>query len=540
MTERSQVQPWWTTAVGYEVYIRSFADSNGDGIGDLAGLTSRLHHLADLGIDAVWISPFYPSPMADFGYDVADYCDIDPQFGTLEDFDAMAAAAHQLGMKVIIDLVPNHSSDQHEWFVDSRSSRSAERRDWYHWHDPAPDGGPPNNWVSHFGGPAWTLDEATGQYYLHLFLPEQPDLNWANPAVVAAFDEVLTFWLDRGVDGFRIDVAHGMAKDPSFADNPQVADIEPSMGPRDRFEAFDHAFDMNQPGVFDIYRRWRALADSYGALLLGEVYIRGGGASQVAAYAAGDDRLHQAFYFEPMHLEWNAAELWRVFADAVQCAPNGELGWAVSSHDDSRAPSRFGGGRVGVERSLAFTALLLSLPGMPFLYQGSELGMHDVEVPPERMADPVAVRNDNPSDGRDPVRTPMPWDTGQPGFGFTTAADAWLPFGDHRDDDTVEGQTGDPFSSLERHRRLLSVRRELPDLTSSDLEWLTAAPAPLLAFRRGQTVVAVNVGDVNAKVGLTGGPWAVRYSTLTERTGMWFDSEIDVAPNEAVICTPNR
>ncbi len=537
-TVRMSGTPWWENAVGYEIYIRSFSDGNGDGVGDLIGIEERLHYLADLGIDAIWISPFYTSPMADFGYDVADYRDIDPAFGTLADFDKLIEVAHRLGLKVIVDIVPNHCSDQHPWFLEALSDPTSAKRDWFHWRDPAPDGGPPNNWASHFGGPSWTLDEASGQYYLHLFLPEQPDLNWDNPEVRAEFLDILRFWCERGVDGFRIDVAHGLAKNPALPDLPVVHELTGDEGPRERFLSLDHVHDMNQEGVFDIYAEWRELADSYDAMLLGEVYIRAGDAARVAAYA-GPGRLHRAFFFDPMHVKWSAESLWACFAPGAEASSEGQIGWAVSSHDDPRAPTRFGGGQVGKERSLAFTVLLTMLPGLPFLYQGSELGMEDVPVDPADFQDPVAIRNDNPTDGRDPCRTPIPW-SDAPGFGFTAeGVKPWLPFGNHHLSETVKGQLGDPFSSLERHRRLLAVRRELGAMADQTLEWLTAPPEDVLAFRRGSVVVAINVGDKPAKLTISGGPWAVKYATRTERTSEWFDTEIEIHPDEALILVPN-
>ena len=296
---------WWDEAIGYEVYLRSFADSNADGIGDLQGLVSKLDYLAWLGVDLVWVSPFYPSPMADFGYDVSDYCDVDPIFGTLEDFDCLVAEVHRLGMRLLIDLVPNHSSSEHEWFVDSRSSMDSDKRGFYHWRDPSQNGGPPNNWVSHFGGSAWTFDELTEQYYLHLFLPEQPDLNWNNPNVVKEFDNILRFWLARDVDGFRIDVAQGLVKNMLMADNPLRFPLHEDMSPREIFASYDHRYDLDQSGNTEIYQRWRKLADENDALLLGEVYLRDNDPNKVSRYVASKDSLHRAFYFAPMHVPWS-------------------------------------------------------------------------------------------------------------------------------------------------------------------------------------------------------------------------------------------
>ena len=297
---------WWANAVGYEVYIRSFQDSTGTGVGDLAGVADRLDHLAWLGVDIVWLTPFYPSPMADFGYDVADYTDVDPLFGSLADFDALVDRAHDLGVKVVADIVPNHSSDRHPWFIESRSSRDNPFRDRYIWRDPAPDGGPPNNWLAHFGGSAWTLDETTGQYYCHLFLPEQPDLNWRNPAVHEDFEKVLRFWLDRGIDGFRIDVAHSLYKDERFRDNPMLASLDGIVNARERFFRMEHRYDLLQPESLEVYRRWREIAIEYDAVLIGETYVHQ--PEQLANLLRGDG-LDVGFWFRPIHIEWGTDTL---------------------------------------------------------------------------------------------------------------------------------------------------------------------------------------------------------------------------------------
>ncbi|RMH68060.1 MAG: alpha-amylase [Actinomyces sp.] len=499
----ASVTGWWTGRVGYEIYIRSFADSDGDGVGDLRGILGHLDHLVDLGVDVVWITPFYPSPMADFGYDVADYRDIDPLFGTLADFDALVAALHDAGLRLLVDLVPNHTSDQHPWFRASRSGRDDPHRDWYIWRDPAPDGGPPNNWVSHFGGPAWTFDEATGQYYLHLFLPEQPDLNWRNPAVVEAFDDILTFWLDRGVDGFRIDVAHALVKDAELRDNPQVRPVTPDMHPREVFWSFDHVHDLTQPESLEIFRRWRTLCDARDAVLLGETYVRE--PERLAPYLAGDG-LHLGFWFGTMTMRWSAPELRRVVDDALAVAPNG-VAWVLSSHDDLRAPTRFGGGREGRERALALMTLLTSLPGFPVIFQGDELALEDARIPPDRLADPVAVRNGGVL-GRDGCRSPLPWGSGV-SYGFSTNPDPWLPLGERREDETVAGQRGRPDSPLATTRRLLAVRRQLPALVDASMTWvdLVARPTPPpdrapVAFTRGDVLVVVNPADESVAVDL--------------------------------------
>jgi alpha-glucosidase len=493
---------WWSDAVGYEVYLRSFADSDGDGIGDLAGLTARLDHLADLGVDIVWVTPFYPSPMADFGYDVADHVDVDPRFGTLDDFDRLAAAVHDRGMRLLIDLVPNHTSDEHEWFRSARSGRDSPHRDHYLWRDPAPDGGPPNNWRSHFGGPAWTLDEASGQYWCHLFLPEQPDLNWANPEVQDAFRQIIRFWLDRGADGFRIDVAHSLVKHPSFADNPVLADVAPDASPREAFRSLRHDHDLDQPGTLDIYRDWHRITAARDAVLLGEVYLDT--AERVGAYVA-DGVLDLSFFFPVLHTTWDP----QVLAGVVQATlthGRGRFCWVHSSHDDPRAPTRFGGGELGRRRALSFLAFTAFLPGPLFLYQGDELGLEDGTVDATHAADPVAVRNADASDGRDPVRTPMPWAPDEPNLGFSTGT-PWLPVAEnHTPDRSVAAQEGDPGSTLHAVRRLLRVRRDLRPL-DDDVTWLDdLVAAGVLAYRRGPVLVAVHAGSSPATVAV--GPGA--------------------------------
>ena len=488
---------WWRHAVGYEIYVRSFADSDGDGLGDLPGVRQRLDHVAELGVDLLWLTPFYPSPQADHGYDVADYLDVDPRFGTLADLDALVADAHELGLRVMIDLVPNHTSDRHPWFVEARSSRAAVRRDWYVWRDPGPDGGPPNNWVSHFGGPAWTFDESTGQYYLHLFLPEQPDLNWANPEVRAAFDRILAFWLERGVDGFRIDVAHSLVKDPQLRDNPLIGDAPaPDASPQEVFAAYEHAHDLDQDGVLDVYRRWRRITDRYDAVLLGEVYLLE--PARLSRYVAGDDVLDTAFCFPALKVDWHAGRIREVLRQCVE-AGGESMTYPLSSHDDPRAASRFGGGATGARRALAYLALLAGLPGNPFLLAGDELGLDDGDTG-DAHHDPIAVRNPGAS-GRDGSRTPMVWEPGE-GVGFTTGK-PWLPIGDNRrDEDTVAVQAADPDSHLHRVRRLLDARRRLlTGIDGTGVQWLDAGES-VIALRRGGIVVACHVGDGAARVAL--------------------------------------
>ena len=497
---------WWDGAVGYEVYVRSFADSDGDGVGDLEGIRRRLPHLAWLGVDIVWLTPFYPSPMADFGYDVSDYEAVHPLFGDMADFDRLVSDAHDLGLRVVIDIVPNHTSNRHPWFVDARSSPGAARRDWYIWRDPGPDGGPPNNWWSVFGGPAWTLDPGTGQYYLHLFLPEQPDLNWANPEVREAFVGILRFWLERGVDGFRIDVAHALAKDPGLRDLPQHCRADESMHRTEAWMCFDHIHDIDQPEVHEIYREWADLAAGYEAVLVGEVYLLR--PSQVVPYVKPRGHLDLAFAFAPMHMAYDPSAYRRLFGRFTELADRG-IAWVQCSHDEPRSVTRFGGGDLGRRRALALSVLMMGLPGVPWLYQGEELALEDGKVPVDRIVDPVG--RIHPEDSRDGCRTPMPWEEG-PGMGFTTG-EPWLPMDDRDGGDTVAVQKRDPGSWLNRYRRLISVRHEIDRFARPDsIEWIES-PTQVVAYRRGPVLVMANMADEPVAVTSPPGKWQVRYST---------------------------
>ena len=512
---------WWHGAVGYEVYIRSFADSNGDGIGDIRGIHERLGYLAWLGVDFIWITPWYPSPMADHGYDVADYCNIDPSFGTLTDAEAMIERAHDLGLRVVIDIVPNHTSDHHAWFRAARSSRTDSMRDRYVWGDPAPDGGPPNNWVSHFGGPAWTFDDATGQYYLHLFLPEQPDLNWRNPEVVEAFHDILRFWLARGVNGFRIDVSHALVKDAQLRSNPQLRPVDASMDAKDVFLSFEHRYDLLQPESLDVFRGWRDVVASHGALLMGETYVRD--ASQLGGLLDGTG-MYAGFWFGTMWTTWDPASV-REVLEAASHHQGAEIAWAESSHDEIRAPSRFGGGSVGRGRALSLLVLIAGLPGVPVLFEGDELGLEDGIVPPEHRTDPIATHDQGL--GRDGCRTPMPWDPDQPGLGFTTGT-PWLPIMGRTDRDTVAVQRRDPDSYLSRVRELLRVRRALSGLADAPIEWPTSDSAPLVWFRRGDHVFVANCGALAA-------PLPVEGTVLYHSNPYGRVADSSLPPGEAVI-----
>lgn len=464
---------WWRRGVVYQVYPRSFQDSDGDGVGDLAGITRRLDDLAWLGVDAVWISPFYPSPMADFGYDVADFCDVDPVFGTLADFDGLVEQAHRRGIRLVLDFIPNHTSDQHPWFLESRASRGNAKRDWYIWRDPAPDGGPPNNWVSNFGGPAWTRDEHTGQFYYHAYLPEQPDLNWRNPDVRGAMLDAMRFWLERGVDGFRIDALRQVIKDDRFRDNPPNPDFTPEQGP---YHALLPVYTTDRPEVMDVVTAMRAVVREYGdAPLIGELYLPL--ERLVAYYGDGTNGVQLPFNFHLLSTPWQpraVAELVRRYEALLP--PHGWPTWVLGNHDRSRLATR-----LGPEQARVAAVLLLTLRGTPTLYYGDELGMRDVPIPPERVRDPWEQRVPGLGLGRDPERTPMQWGGGE-NAGFSTGA-PWLPLEEDAAHNNVEAQRGDPGSLLRLYRRLLRLRRAEPALHAG--RWAPAgATEQLLAYRR--------------------------------------------------------
>ena len=539
---------WWDGAVGYEVYIRSFRDASGDGLGDLDGLAEKMGYLAWLGVDVVWITPCFPSPRHDGGYDVADYLRVAEDLGGEPALDRVLAAAHARGMRVLLDLVPNHTSSEHPWFAASRSSRDDPKRDWYIWRDgatpgpPEQGGTPPSSWPAHFGGTAWSYDAATGQWWFHLFLPEQPDLDWRNPEVRAAFEEIIETWLSRGVDGFRIDVAHALVKHPELPYPPTNMDAWESTpaahagaGPGPTiFDLVNDADIANQPGVHEVYRRWRAIADRYDALLVGEVYLLEPG--ELAPYVA-DDELHLAFWFAPMHLDWEPKELRRSLEEGARTAA-GRIAWVTSSHDESRATSRFGGGEVGRRRALALATLQFCLPGVPFVYQGEELGLEDVEVPPDRADDPIATRAGAHDHSRDRCRTPMPWAPG-PGLGFSAvtrdrAPEPWLPMGPRSEGDTVEVQRADTGSMLRRWRALIALRRAEPDLRDAPVEWLTD-DGPVVAVRRGRLVAVANVADEPARWTLPAGTWQVAFDAAGEHEAARVAGEVALGPADAVV-----
>ncbi len=480
----SSAAPWWQSGVVYQVYPRSFSDADGDGVGDLEGVRQRLDHLAWLGVDAVWLSPFYPSPMHDFGYDVADYCDVHPLFGDLATFDRLVADAHDRGIRILVDLVPNHSSDEHPWFRESRSSKGNPKRDWYVWRDGGGPDEPPNNWVGAFieGGRAWTWDATTEQWYLHQFLPQQPDLNWANPEVVDAMHGVMRFWFDRGVDGFRIDVVHCIGRDPLFPDDPP------------EWAGVPHCAFNEHESTHEHIRGMRRLADAYSGdrVLVGETALPG--TRWVAPYYGDGDELHLAFNFAATHAPWDAGA-WRKRVERVieELESRGAWPtWVMSNHDVNRHRTRHGGSEA---RARATAVALLTLRGTPFLYAGEELGLEDAVIPPERVVDPG---------GRDGCRAPVPW-TRSPDHGW--GPEPWLHFPPEASERSAEALREDPASILHLYRRLLTVRKASPALQLGTLELLDS-PEGTLAWRRleggDERTVVVNMSDQPVEVDLVG------------------------------------
>ena len=469
----TQQHEWWQQGVIYQIYPRSFQDSNGDGIGDLPGILSRLDYLEWLGVDAVWLSPIYPSPMADFGYDISDYTGVDPIFGTLADFDQLLAEVHRREMRLVLDFVPNHTSDQHPWFKESRSSRDNPKRDWYIWRDPAPGGGPPNNWLSNFGGDAWEFDPATGQYYYHAFLKQQPDINWRNPEVQEAMLGVLRFWLDRGVDGFRVDVIWHIVKDDQFRDNLPDADYKPTHAPHRKLLA---TYNTDRPEVHDIIGRMRKVLDDYGErMMVGEIYLPL--ERMVTYYGAQGDGVHLPFNFQLIELPWHA----RAIADAIDryeaLLPSyGWPNWVLGNHDNPRIATR-----IGRDQARLAAMLLLTLRGTPTLYYGDEIGMHNVAIPPDRVQDPFEKNVPGLGLGRDPCRTPMQWSAKENGD-FSNAP-PWLPLADDVSHVNVEMEIRESHSILNLYRRLIELRRREPALAIGQYVAVSAG-GDLLAYKR--------------------------------------------------------
>ena len=479
--DEAEANPWWRGAAIYQIYPRSFQDSNGDGVGDLRGITSRLGHVADLGVDAIWISPFFASPMKDFGYDISDYCAVDPAFGTLADFDALVARAHQLGLKVLIDQVYAHTSDQHDWFVQSRAATDGPLADWYVWADPNADGTPPSNWQSVFGGPAWTWDARRCQYYLHTFLKEQPQLNVHNVAVQDALLDVARFWLDRGVDGFRLDALNHAMADPLLRDNPP-APLEPGQRRTRPFDFQTKLYSQSQPEMVYFAERLRGLANSYDAVFTMAEIGGSNALEEMKAFTQGDHRLNSAYGFDFLY----APELTpQLVADAMAEWPGtrgeGWPSWAFENHDAPRAVSRWCAPADMENFARLKMALLLCLRGNPIIYQGEELGLEQDDIPFELLQDPEAIANWPLTLSRDGARTPYPW-TDQPLGGFTTGT-PWLPLSAANLERAAGVQEATPHSMLKATRRLLSLRQSRAELRHGHFE-LVEAVRGLLVFRR--------------------------------------------------------
>jgi alpha-glucosidase len=507
--------PWWTNAVCYQIYLRSFADSDEDGVGDLDGVRSRLGYLELLGVDALWITPCYRSPMVDNGYDVADPRDIDPLFGDLDAFDALVAASHEHGIRLIIDLVPNHTSDQHLWFQQAlQSAPGSPQRDRYLFRYGAGNGGtmPPNNWPSQFGGPAWTrITEPhgqLGQWYLHLFAPEQPDLNWENPEVQADLEKTLRFWLDRGVDGLRIDVAHGMAKpaDLPDADPPAFGLLDGTYGPDARF---DH------DGVHAIHRSIRSVVDNYrDRVLVGEIWVSDD--ERFARYLRPNE-LHLGFNFRLTTTEFDADALRGAIEHSLSATARvgAPPTWTLCNHDVPRTVTRCGGGDLGVRRARALALVELALPGTIFLYNGEELGLPSAELPDEALRDPVWERSGHTRRGRDAHRIPLPWEGSGPVYGFTSADETWLPMPDDWSALTVEAQLEDANSTLSLYREALELRRTHPGFVGDELEWYGAPPG-CFAYRRPDATLVCVLNASADPVSLPPGEPLLSSAPLTE------------------------
>jgi alpha-glucosidase len=533
---------WWKRGVIYQIYPRSFQDSDGDGIGDLEGIRRRLDHLCWLGVDALWISPISPSPMADFGYDVADYRGVDPIFGTLADFDRLLAEAHARGLKVILDFVPNHTSDHHPWFIESRGSRTNLKRDWYIWRDPVPDGEPPNNWLANFGGSAWEFDAATGQYYYHAFLKEQPDLNWRNPEVRHAMHDVLRFWLDRGVDGFRVDVIWHLIKDDRFRDNPPNPAWQPHQ------PSIDHLlqrYSCDRPEIHEVVAEMRAVLDAYPErVLIGEIYLP---IERLVAYYGRDmEGAHLPFNFQLIFATWRAPEIARVVAEYEAALPAGGWpNWVLCNHDQTRIATR-----VGAAQARVAAMLLLTLRGTPTLYYAEEIGMEDVPIPPDRVQDPWERNEPGLGLGRDPMRTPMPWDGSA--YGGFTVGTPWLPLNPDRAVRNVAAMKADLRSILTLYRRLIALRRERAALHAGSYVPVRSEDDVFAFERRAgdspgggeRLLVALNFshapqvlrrcpGDLPAAGAAAGA--RILLSTALDREGEAVGPELALRPSEGVI-----
>lgn len=525
---------WWRDGVIYQIYTRSFADSSGSGIGDLNGITDKLDYLQYLGVDAIWLSPINPSPDVDFGYDVSDYCAIDPKFGSMADFDKLVDAAGKRGIRIVMDLVLNHTSDRHEWFLQSRSSRENPYRNWYLWHDPDEKGGPPNNWQSVFGGKGWEWDEKTGQYYYHMFYKEQPDLNWRNPKTRAALLDVFRFWADRGVKGFRLDVFNVYFKDAQFRSNPTK-----SFGRR-AFDRQIHLYDFSQPELVGVLEDIRKVLDAYPeTYAVGETFYA---PPQATADYCGDGVLHATFYFDLLESRWNPGKYRKIIQDWLDAIGRDKWAtWVLNNHDTVRSATRFGQGEDDERLKVAAT-LLLTLRGTPFMYYGEEIGMRDIRLKKSEILDPIGRHYWPFYKGRDGCRAPMQWDD-SPNAGFSTAR-PWLPLNPDYQERNVEKQSKDSHSLLNFYKRLLALRRQRPALTKGTFELIPNTPADVLAYqsRAGEdrALVLLNFEDSVQAITLPEekNKWQVGLSSKNRQEMPIKSHQIELKGNEALILFP--
>lgn len=521
---------WWQIGIIYQVYPRSFKDSNGDGIGDLKGIIEKLDYLEGLGIKGIWISPFYPSPMVDFGYDITDYTGIHPMFGTMDDFDELITEIHARDLKLILDFVPNHTSEQHPWFQEARKSRDNPKRDWYLWEDPAPDGGPPNNWLSAFGGSGWEYDEKTGQYYYHAYLKEQPDLNWRNPEVREAMLNIMRFWLDKGVDGLRVDAVWHVIKDEQLRDDPVNPDYREDMSP---YYSLRADYSADRPEVHDVIGAMRKVIDEYDErVLIGEVYLP---IQDFMVYHELDHQgAHFPFNFQLIGLPWNARHIEKVVNDYEGSLPAKSWpNWVLSNHDRPRIASR-----IGTEQAGNAAILLLTLRGTPTMYYGDELGMTDVDIPPEKVQDPFEKNVPGQGLGRDPVRTPMQWDASD-NAGFTNGT-PWLPLMDNYEEYSVSRQLEEPGSLLNLYKRLITLRSREPALHIGEYHPLPNRGNHFSYKRVGpekEFIVALNLGDEEERVNpdIRGWKGKVRLSTHTQNEGEEHSGQIHLKPHQGLV-----
>ncbi len=536
---------WWQTGIIYQIYPRSYKDTTGNGIGDLRGVIEKLDYLGEvLGVNAIWLSPFYPSPMADFGYDVSDYCNIDPMFGTLDDFDELVSRSHERNIQIIIDWVPNHSSDQHPWFKESRSSRDNPKRDWYVWKDPKSTGEtrePPNNWLAVFGGLAWEWDEATGQYYLHSFLKEQPDFNWRNPDFKHAMFNTVRFWLERGVDGFRVDVAHYIMKDSDFRDNPPAARGAVTFHrPHGKYDTQLHIYDKGDPDVHLLYREFRTILDEYSVtkprMAVGEIHIFD--FAKLASYYGTPENgleFHMPFNFTLLNAKWNAQEF-RKFIDQYEDAlPSGAWpNYVLGNHDEGRIATRY-----GQEQARVAAMLLLTLRGTPTIYYGEELGMRDVEILPEKQLDPFGFRV--PGWGRDRCRTPMQWNASKhSGFSAPDTENLWLPLSDEYQTNNVKDELKDPHSFLNLYRQLLALRKKSPALQIGIYIPIDVVPEDCYVYLRElqgeKLLIALNFSSNTQTISLSGfSSSSILLSTFLDRKGISGSSSLELRSDEGII-----